>query len=505
MPTRPLPALVGIDLGTSSIKVAAFDLGGRLVALHRCDTPTWRGPNGLAEHDPDLLWQTTLSLLKKLHQALGATASVEAIACTSVGEAGMALDHSLKPVRPAIAWFDARAGAQAEFWKEAVGMDAVNRVTGQAIDPHYGANKLLWMRAHEPQAFAATRKWVSLADFIILQLSGAVVTDRSLASRTLLFDQRRLSWSRELLKAADLDPSLMPDVEVAGTRIGALLPAVAEHTGLRAGTPIALAGHDRPCGAFAARGGQHMAIDSTGSAEAIVLPIDNYVERTAEEAGFVACYADVTPDHYIFSARVGYAGALVDWFRREFGESAEVAISSESLEAGIRQPLQPSGLLVYPSFGRALAPAWNASTRAGAILGLTLAHGRADIYQALIEGVCFSLRGRLDWLETLSEASIDVVRVEGGVVRSDIWLQLKADITGRAVDAVLMEEPTALGAALLAGVAVGAFPDHHAAARSLSPVIKPYAPDPSRSAHYATLYDSRFRKLPDLLAALSES
>jgi xylulokinase len=504
MPSRP--ALLGIDLGTSSIKVAAFDLQGQIMVLRRRETPTWRGPEGWAEHDPEALWSATRVLLKEVREALPRTASIESIACTSVGEAGVALDGQGAAVRPAIAWFDTRSAEEAEYWKEAAGMAAVNRITGQPIDPHYGVNKLLWMRKHEPGAFAATRKWLSLADFILLRLGGSYATDRSLASRTMLFDQQRLAWSQELLSLAGLDPGLLPEVHVAGTKVGGLLPAVAAETGIHAGTPVAHAGHDRLCGALAARAGKAIAVDSTGSAEAIVLPVSTYVPRSAQEAGFVSCYADVVPDQYIYSARVGYAGALVDWMRRELGApgAGEETMTAEALEAAIPRPLRYSGLLVYPSFGRTLAPAWNPAARGGAILGLTLAHGRPHIYQALLEGICFSLRNRLDWLQTLSEQPIEGIRVEGGVLRSNLWLQLKADIAGRAIEAVQLDEPTALGAALLAGVSVGAYSSHTAASHALSAKIKVFWPEPARRSQFERIYKEAFLKLPDLIGAVGE-
>jgi xylulokinase len=499
-------ALIGIDLGTSSIKVAAFDPTGRILALRRGETPTWRGPRGWAEHDPDALWAVTLDLLRRVREELAASTDVAAIACTSVGEAGVAVDATGRPVRPAIAWFDSRSGDQVAYWEGIAGMAAINRITGQPVDPHYGVNKLLWIRQHEPAAFAATRKWLSLADYLVLRLCGAYATDRSLAARTMLFDQRRLTWSTELLALAGLDAELMPAVDVGGTRIGGLLPAVAGATGLTAGTPIALAGHDRLCGAFAARGSNDMAVDSTGSAEAIVLPVETYVERSAEEAGFVSCYADVVPGQYIFSARVGYAGALVDWLRRELlgaGDRKDDSIGAPELDALIPLPLRYSGLLVYPSFGRALAPLWNPAAKGGAILGLTLAHGRGHIYQAILEGICFSLRNRLDWLEQLTNRPIARLRVEGGAVRSPIWMQLKADVSGRPLEAVQMEEPTALGAALLAGVAVGIYGSHAEASAAVSADIGGYTPEPQRRDVYDGVYRTAFRRLPDIIASLA--
>jgi xylulokinase len=499
------PALVGIDLGTSSIKVGAFDPQGRILVLRRCATPTTRGADGWAEHNPEALWQATLELLRQVREQLPARNTIDAIACTSVGESGVALDAQGNAVRPAIAWFDSRSVDQVAFWKRAAGMAVVNRITGQPLDPHYGVNKLLWIRENEPAAFEATRQWLSLADLIVLRLCGVYATDRSLASRIMLFDQRRLAWSEELLAVAGLSSLLLPEVHIGGTMVGGLLPLVAKQTGIPSGTPVTIAGHDRLCGAFAARGGNDIAVDSTGSAEAIVLPVKTYVERSAEEAGYVSCYADVVPGQYIYSARVGYAGALVDWMRREFGSclAGDDEASLQELEAAVPIPLRFSGLLVYPSFGRTLALDWNPASRGGAILGLTLAHRRPEIFQAILEGICFSMRERLDWLQTLSGNPSGKIRAEGGAARSDLWLQLKADISGHIVEAVQLDEPTALGAALLGGVSVGLYASHAAASRAPVAEVRTFIPDGTRRVQLDKIYGA-FLKLPKLIAALAD-
>jgi xylulokinase len=497
------PALIGIDLGTSAIKVCAFDARGNLLCLERGTTPTQRLANGWAQHDPEELWLATARLLGRVCEAVASQNAIEAVAVASVGEAGVAVDGAGNAVYPAIAWFDGRSHDEAAFWEEATGASAINRITGQPLDPHYGVNKLLWLRRHEPAAFAAARQWLSLADFIVLRLCGVYATDQSLASRTMLFDQKRRDWSSDLLSVAGLSRDLLPPALAGGTRVGGISAGASAACGLRQGTPVVLAGHDRLCGAFAASGGSNIPIDSTGSAEAVILPVDRYVERSTEEARFVSCYADIVPGRYIYSARVGYAGALIDWLRRDFFSGSEGELSSEALESAIPRPLAYSGLLIYPSFGRIIAPFRDPESRRGAILGLTIDHHRGHVYQAFLEGICLSLRANLDWLEQLSGRPIARIRVEGGPTRSSVWLGLKADVTGRTGESVDIEEPTALGAALLAGVGVGLFADHQAAGAALSLTIATVQPDPARAVVYERVYHEAYLKLPAALAGFN--
>ena len=205
----PASALLAVDVGTSSVKVVAFDPSGRLLSLRRAATPTRRFARGRAEHDVEILRVVVMQLLSEVVTNLEGF-RVEAVAAASVGEAGAPLDETGQAVGPAIAWYDSRGTHEADWWADQVGPDVVYRTTGQAIDSHYGVNKLLWWRGHDPEPFGRTRHWLSLADLVTFWMCGVYATDFSLASRTMCFDQRQLDWSDELLERAHLDRSLFP-------------------------------------------------------------------------------------------------------------------------------------------------------------------------------------------------------------------------------------------------------------------------------------------------------
>lgn len=494
-------ALLAIDLGTSAVKVVAFDMEGHPLEVRRGETPTTRLPDGRAEHDVDRLWSVCVGLIADVVTDLPASC-IEAIGVASVGEAGAPVDGAGRSVRPAIAWFDSRGSEEAEWWTREVGLDDVGRITGQAIDPHFGVNRLMWVREHEPEAFARTRHWLSLADLVIHRLCGAIVTDFTLASRTMVFDQHRLAWSDELIGLAGLDRSLFPQAVPSGTRVGAVGGDAARATGLLAGTPVVTGGHDRLCAAFAARGRDAIPVDSTGSAEAIVMPVRAYDARSPVESGFVACYADVVPGQYVLSARVGYAGALIDWYRREV-QSNSTQASHLTVDHDVDWPLAFSGLLCYPSFGRVVAPEWDPATSAGAILGLTLGHRQSHIIQAFIEAVGYSLRANVECLERLAGEAIATVRVEGALTASRVWMQLKANVTGRRVEGLRLPEVTALGAALLAGVGAGVYSDCSTAADAVERDLEPWVPEPGLAAIYADVFEHGFRRLPRMIEEIA--
>jgi sugar (pentulose or hexulose) kinase len=212
----------------------------------------------------------------------------------------------------------------------------------------------------------------------------------------------------------------------------------------------------------------------------------------------MSCSADVIPGQYVLTARVGYATALTDWYAREVANGT----LPPDIDAAIPSPLRFSGLLAYSSFGRILAPTWDERARTGAVLGLTLGHTGADILQALVEATGYSLRANLDWLADRLGRPIETVRVEGSLARSPVWMQLKADITGRRMEAAGIREATALGAALLAGIGTGIYADHAAAAAAVKRDLVPWQPS-SLAPTYARVYERAYRALPALIAAVA--
>jgi xylulokinase len=491
--------LLGVDIGTSNIKVAAFETDGQLLTLKRSGTPVKLLTSGWAEHNIDDLWRSTSGLIKDVVLELQSNYCIEAIAIAGFGEAGTLCDNDGDALHPVIAWFDARALEQANWWEKKVGKDNIFHRTGMSIDPTLGGNKLLWMRAHYPEIYRKACWWLSLVDILNHRLSGVFVTDQSIASRTMLFDQKRRDWSLELIQLANLKPSLFPPALISGTQIGKLSSQASQVTELKAGTPVVLGGHDHLCGAFVARQGQDIAIDSTGTTEVLLLPASSYLANEENFSGVIYCYADVVPDRYVYSARVGYAGGLVDWFERVYLSALDSRDDKRSeyqtIFDQITTPLEHSGLMCFPAFGRLISPEWDRNATLGAILGLTINHRRGHILQALLEGNSYALRKNIEAIEMLSNSSIHILRVVGGVTKNPIWMQIKADITGREIEAVQLSETTVLGAAILAGVGVGCFRSHYEAASQIKFNTCNWQPSKIYQSKYDRLYKEIYCKL----------
>jgi xylulokinase len=339
--------------------------------------------------------------------------------------------------------------------------------------------------------------WLSVADLVVRRLSGVEATVPSLASRTLLFDQARSAWSETIASGAGIDVATLPRVAESGEAVGVVTRAASRATGLAVGTPVAGAGHDHLCSALAARAGSMRAVDSSGSAEVVVVPIDAYVAATPEEAGSIACYADVVPGAWVRSARCGLSGALVEWARGEFfaGAPLEEVFAEAAAQSG------PTGILVYPTFGRAINPTFDPASALGAIVGLSVSHGRGDLLRGILESLCFVLRANLDWL------GVDgPLRVAGGATHSSLWMQLKADVTGREVETAELEEATLRGAAVLAGVAAGCYPEARSgAATAIRIEARRVSPDRDLHRAYDAIYAGAYSHLHGALQDINRT
>lgn len=499
--------LVGVDVGTTTVKAVAVGLGGERLAAAQAPTPIVLGDGGKAEHPAELLRETVLAVLRDLVARLGAGRPVAAVAVTSMGEAGAFIDASGAIVRPPIGWSDARARGQVDQLEEAIGRGELYRITGHVPDPSWGIAKCMWIRANEPRNFERARTWLSISDLVVLWLSGARVTDPSIASRTMALDQATGDWSSRVLAAAQIDPALMPEVRPSGTVAGELSGSAAAVTGLAKGTPVVLGGHDRLCGAFAARAGEDLAIDSAGTAESLVLSLP-HAEGGGPgivEAAEIARYRDIAPDHDAYSARVGLAGGLLEWVRRCcFEVPGETPPEFEAMMAELPSLDGPPEVVCLPSFGRGIAPSAGVGGIHGMFVGLVEHHRRGDLLRACLEAPAFSLRANLEALERIVDGEL-TVRAEGGLVRNPRWMQIRADVLGREFESVDIADLAAVGAALIAGVGAGVFADLEEAGSVFTPPRRTWVPEADRARAYEVVYEGVFAELAVSVGPLSRA
>ncbi|MDQ5853931.1 MAG: xylulokinase, partial [Chloroflexota bacterium] len=463
------------DLGTTGDKASLYSGTGELVASATVPYATDFGPRGKAEQNADDWWQAVAEATRALlAQADVLPLDVACVVFSGQMMGALLLDRAGQPVRPAIIWADTRSTAECSLLLERVGLERAYQITGHRLNPTYSLSKIMWVRANEPDAFARTHAVVLAKDYIVFRLTGRLVTDPSDASSTNAFDQRTGAWSQELLAAAELDPALLPEVVPSATIVGTVTPAAAAITGLRAGTPVVLGGGDGPCAALGA------GIISPASGAYVYLRSSSWVSLAAERPLYDAQMRTMTFNHVIPGAFVPTAtmqagGAAMEWIADVLTPGRDSGRYNRLVEAADAVEAAEDGLLFLPHLLGERSPYWNPRAR-GAFVGLAKHHGPAQLTRAVLEGVAMNLWTGLRAFEELGSA-IEAVDAIGGGARSDLWLQILADMWGVPVRRrSLVDEANSLGAAVVGGVAVGLF-DSYDVAPHLSAIERSFEPD----------------------------
>jgi xylulokinase len=490
-----MPNFLGLDVGTSGVKAILVDGHGRTVA--RATEPlALRVPQpGWAEQSPADWWKAARRAIRRALGAGRGARRVEAVGLTGQMHSSVFLDRDGQVIRPALLWCDGRTTAQCQQIARRVDDDLLRTWVCNPPLEGFTLPKILWLRENEPAAFARLAKVLLPKDYIRLQLSGVLATEPSDASGTLLFDVANRGWSREMLAAMDLAPDLLPDVGGSTEILGAVSARAAAATGLAAGTPIVGGGADNACGAVGVGAvAPGAVVASWGTSGTVLCPT---AAPTVDPQMRVHTFCHAVPDTWYVMGVMLTAGAAFAWHRRELArELAKKKDVSEQLNReAARVPIGALGLTFLPYLQGERTPHRDADAR-GAFVGLSLAHTRAHLTRAVLEGICFGLRDSLAIIEALGLPAAEVM-ITGGGASAPFVRQLQADVYGKPVVPVDQSEGPALGAALLAAIGTGAFADAAAATRTIR--RRPPVP-PRPQAHRA--YDEPYRRFARLYPAL---
>ena len=315
MSARVAPLLVAIDVGTSGARAVAVDLEGRVVAEVRRPYPTHIPRPGWAEQDPRDWEARAIEALAGLARRVRRPAAVAGIGLTGQCPTIAAFDGRGRPIGRGMLYRDNRAVAEAAAMRERIGVQELHRRTGHVAEAFHAGPKILWLRTHDRQAFAATRCFLQPRDVVLRQLTGRIATDQSHANATLFFDLRARSWAPDLLAAFDLDPALFPEALAPWAVAGGLEPAVARQVGLPAGIPVVAGAGDSQCAAFGAGVVDPGPVsEMAGSSSCLNSAVADPVEDPR-----VTHYSHVVPDRYTTELGVNTTGAAVEWAVRRLG------------------------------------------------------------------------------------------------------------------------------------------------------------------------------------------
>jgi xylulokinase len=466
--------LLGIDVGTSSTKGVLATPAGEVLAVAQRPHELALPRPGHAEHDAEAVWWADVVALCR--ELLARAPAPPAAACVSgIGPCLLPADADGRPLRPAILYgIDTRATAEiAELTERLGGEEIVARggspLTTQAVGP-----KLLWLRRHEPEVWAQTRKLLMASSFAVHRLTGEYVLDHHSASQCdPLYDLARgawiEAWAREIAPGLEL-PRLVWPAEVAGV----VTAQAAAQTGLPAGTPVAAGTVD----AWA----EAASVDVRAPGDTMLMYgttmfIVAVVETPRSHPGLWGTVG-VRPGTHTLAGGMATSGALTSWLRRIAGDPPFEQLVAEAAEV----PAGAGGLLVLPYFAGERTPLFDPDAR-GTIAGLTLSHGRGHLYRALLEGTAYGVRHNLETMDEAGARGERLVAVGGGT-RGGLWTQTVSDVTGRAQELPAQAVGAAFGDALLAGQAAGLV-DPGARWNAVAGHVEP---DPSAAGGYDELY-----------------
>ncbi len=480
---------IGIDLGTSAVKLLLVDEDGAILRTATREYPLSFPRPGWSEQDPDDWWRACLDGLSALLADADPTA-VAGIACGGQMHGLVALDAADRVIRPAILWNDGRTEEEVRYLNEEIGRETLSRRTANIAFAGFTAPKLLWMQRHEPENFARIARVMLPKDYVVYRLTGSFSTDCSDASGMLLLDVAHRRWSPEMLALCGLTEAQLPALHESYETVGTLRPEIASALGLPAGVRVAAGAGDNAAAAVGTgtvgRGGCNISLGTSGT-----VFISDPVFRVDPHNALHA-FAHADGGYHLMGCMLS-AASCNKWFCGDILGTADydaeaAAVAPDALGRG--------DVYFLPYLMGERSPINDTSAR-GVFFGMTMGTTRADMIQAVYEGVAFALRDSVEVARSLGIA-IPKSRVCGGGSRSPLWRTILANVLGIPLETVKTEQGPGYGAAMLAMVACGRFSSVAEAAAALVKTAQTTEPTPALT----TRYEERYRRFTQLYPAV---
>lgn len=474
---------IGVDLGTSAVKLLLMDSAGTIVNIVSREYPLYFPHPGWSEQKPEDWFSNTMEGIREL------IADVDKSKVAGISFGGqmhglVILDENDEVIRPAILWNDGRTVEETNYLNNVIGKDKLSQYTANIAFTGFTAPKILWVKNNEPENFARIRKIMLPKDYIAYKLSGVFCTDVSDASGMLIFDVKNRCWSKEMCDICGVKPEQLATVYESYEKVGCVLPEIADELGIPQTCIIAAGAGDNAAAAVGTGTvGDGKCNISLGTSGTIFISSDKFgVDKYNALHSF-----DHADGHYHLMGCMLSAASCNKWWMDEIIGTKDYA--AEQKEIG---KLGLNHVYFLPYLMGERSPHNNPNAR-GTFIGMTMDTTRADMTQAVLEGVAFALRDSFEVAKSLG-IKIERTKICGGGAKSPLWKKIIANVLGIKVDVIESEQGPSMGGAMLAAVANGEYASVEEMADKIVKVVDTVEPDPELTARYNARYD-QFRQI----------
>lgn len=475
---------LGIDVGTSSVKIILMNKVGEVTETVTKEYPVYYPQNGWAEQNPEDWWQATKEGIKELVDKSNISSEeIKALGLSGQMHGLVLLDEKDKVLMPAILWCDQRTTEECDEITKLLGKEKLSKYTGNKALTGFTAPKILWVRKHRPDIYAKVKHILLPKDYIRFKLTDEYATDVSDASGTLLFDVEKRQWSTEMLKALDIKEEIMPKCYESYEVTGFLSESVAKELGLNKNMIVVGGGGDQASGAVGTGTVKSGIISvALGTSGVVFACQDRY---SVDEENRLHSFCHGNGKWHVMGVMLSAASCLKWWVENINKEVREDPYDKLLMEAE-KVPPGSEGLIFLPYLLGERTP-YSDPYAKGVFMGLNMLHGREHMTRAIIEGVSFGLNDSLEIVRALG-IPVNEVRVSGGGARNRLWRQILADIFNVRVDIINTTEGPAYGAAILAAVGSGLFNSVDEACEQLVKVTESVYPKAENVRKYRDIY-----------------
>ena len=493
--------VIGLDIGTTTSKITIFDIETKenisIFKEHKLNTskPGW------LEIDPEEIWDNILEGIKEcVYNSDFKPKQVKAISYSVLGCAVTPISKKGEVLYPLIEGWDARDNGYKRYmesFNNKIGEKKLFDITGNFL-VYASINKILWLRDNKKEIFNKTWKFLCAGDFITYKLTGIPAIDFSMASIVMNFDIRKLKYSDEILGQIELQEELFPNAYPAGTIIGEITKEVSDFTGLNKNTKVVTGSHDQTCSALGVGNIEEGIIsDGLGTVECVGITMEKPKTTPRMMKNKIPCYPHAIKNKYFsFGAQLAF-GLMLKWFkdslcREEIRIAEKNNLNVYELIDGnaMKSTHGAKGIFILPYIrgsGSGIYPAYNLNSKCS-IIGLSIFHNKNDISRAILGSVCYESRLIIESLQRTG-IKFKEARATGGCSKSDIWLQIKSNITNMKIVVPKFRDSGVMGAIILASLGIGLFKSEKEAVKDLIEIEKEFFPENEEIVNY---YDKCF-------------